>query len=75
MRDIRATTENLRAPLGYRAAEVPMTGTVIRDEFRSRLPYFNRIYNAKEVFRRAHNAFGFYKRLHKVHVPAPDLMH
>ena len=75
LRAIRATTETIRAPLGYRAAEIPMTGTVIRDEFRSRLPYFNRIYNAKEVFRRAHNAFGVYKRLHKVHVPAPDLMH
>jgi glycosyltransferase involved in cell wall biosynthesis len=75
MRAIRATTETLRAPLGYRAAEVPMTGTVIRDEFRSRLPYFDRIYNAKEVFRRAHNAFGVYKRLQRVHGPTPDLMH
>ena len=72
---IRASLETLYAPLGYRATGVPLTGTVIRDEFRSRLPYFDRIFNAPDLFRKGHNAFGFFKRLHKVHVDKPDLMH
>jgi glycosyltransferase involved in cell wall biosynthesis len=75
LRIARAATEVLYAPLGYRATQVPLTGTVLRDEFRSRLPYFDRIFNAPDVFRKAHNAFGFFKKLHRVHVDKPDLMH
>ena len=71
---LRASLETLYAPLGYRASRVPI-GTVIRDEFRSRLPHFDRLFNAPDLFRKGQNAFGFFKRFHKVHVDSPDLMH
>lgn len=73
---LRSTKEAMTAPLGYEATEVPITGNVIKDTFKSRLPYFDAIYNSPDLFRKAHELFGIFNRLHKVHVsPKPDLMH
>jgi len=73
LRDLR---EELLAPLGYRARRVPITGTVIIDTFKSRLPHFDAIHNSPDLYRRAHGLFGFFGRMHKVRVrPAPHLMH
>lgn len=73
---LRSTKETMTAPLGYEATKVPITGTVIQDTFKSRLPYFDAIYNSPDLFRKAHGLFGVLNRLHKVHVsPKPDLMH
>lgn len=76
LRNLRAVYEMICAPLGYRASQVPITGTVIADTFKSRLPYFDSIWNAKDVFRRAHNAFGAFGRLGRVYTKfKPDLVH
>lgn len=73
---LRAIKEGILAPWGYEAQKVPVTGVVITDTFKSRLPYFNTLYNSPELYRKASNLFGFFKKLHKVYVPdKPDLMH
>lgn len=66
----------LRGPLGHTAVEVPMTGKVISDSFGSKLPYFDRIYNSSDIFRRSQSAFMLWGRLSSVTVPQkPDLVH
>jgi len=73
---INAFKNTVRAPFGFAATHVPITGKVIFDTFRSRLPYFDRIENAPNLFVKAHQVFGVFKRLHKVYFEQrPDLMH
>src|SRR3974390_1816126 len=66
LRMLRATKETLSAPFDYRAEPVPVTGTVITDTFKSRLPYFDVTYNHAELYRRAHGVCGLLNQLHKV---------
>lgn len=76
LRILRAIKENIYAPLGYQAFKVPLSGAVISDTFKSRLPYFDGLYNSPDVYRKANELFGFFKRLHKIHLSdKPDLMH
>jgi len=73
---LRAVREAIVAPLGYEASEVPLTGTVIYDTFRAKLPYFDSLWNAKDLFRRAHAAFYFWRWPGTVYTRfRPDLMH
>lgn len=73
---LRSIKEGLLMPFGYEATKVPITGTVIADTFKSRLPYFDSIYNSHDLFRRAHSLFGVFKKMHTVHMASkPDLMH
>jgi len=73
---LRSAKEAILAPLGYQATMVPITDVVIKDAFKSRLPYFDAIYNSPDLYRKAHGLFGFFNRLHKVHVfPRPDVVH
>lgn len=73
---LRSIKESLTAPFDYEATRVPITGTVIKDTFRSRLPYYDMIYNSPDLFRKAHGLFGVFNRLHKVHLsPRPDIIH
>jgi len=76
LRALRSAKEAMLAPLGYQATRVPITDVVIKDAFKSRLPYFDAIYNSPDLYRKAHGLFGFFNKLHKVHVfPRPDLAH
>lgn len=76
LRIIRAFKEAALASFGYRAQPVPVTGTVITETFKSRLPYFDVIYNHPDLYRKAHGVFGWLNRLHKVTLGSkPDLMH
>lgn len=73
---LRSMKETIVAPLGYNATKVPITGIVITDTFKSRLPYFTSIYNSPDLYRKANGTFGLLNRLHKVHMSAkPNLMH
>lgn len=73
MRDVQ---DAFLAPLGHRARPVPVTGTVITETFKSRLPYFDVIHNVPELFSKAHGLFGLFKRLHTVRLlEKPDLVH
>lgn len=73
---LRSLKEIMTAPFGYEATKVPITGIVIKDTFKSRLPYYDFIYNSPDLFRKAHSLFGVFNKLHRVHVsPKPDLVH
>ena len=75
LRLLRNAQEILLSPLGYEATKVPITGLVIKDTFKSRLPYFDAIYNSPDLFRKAHD-LNWLIKMHKVHMTnKPDLMH
>ena len=63
--------------VGHSASLVPVTGAVITDHFKSRLPYFDSLYNSTELFSRANWLYGAFGRMRKVTLPGhrPDLMH
>jgi glycosyltransferase involved in cell wall biosynthesis len=64
------------APFGYVATRVPITGMVFREQFSSRLPYFDQIYNSPDIFTKAHMLFKAFNRMHVVHPTSkPNLMH
>ena len=66
----------LLGPLGHFATEVPITGKVITRTFSARLPAYDHILNATDVFRRSESAFKLWKQLSSVTVPTkPDLVH
>lgn len=76
LRALRSIKESFLAPLGYEATIVPITGTVIADTFKSRLPYFDSIYNSPDLFRKSRGLIGFFKKMHRVYMSSkPDLMH
>jgi glycosyltransferase involved in cell wall biosynthesis len=73
---LRAARELVSAPMGYLAIHTPITGAVIPDAFKSRMPYFDSIWNAHNLFTRSHNAFRFLRSTGRVYVSKrPDLMH
>lgn len=66
----------LRAPFGHRATEVPITGRVISRTFDARLPHYDKIFNAADVFRRSQSGFKLWGGLGHVDLPErPDLAH
>lgn len=65
-----------RGPLGYRATEVEIGGKVISRSFSARMPAYDHIFNASDVFRRSHSAFMLWNTLTAVTLPMrPDLAH
>ena len=75
---LRRTSRMLGSPLGEEAVRVPVTGQVVATAFSDRLPYFDELWNAREVFQQAHAQFRFINRLLPVQIPAdqrPALMH
>jgi glycosyltransferase involved in cell wall biosynthesis len=50
-------SEPVTAWAGVRAKAVPITGSVIATHYKSRLPYFDAIWNARDVFNRAERYF------------------
>ena len=62
--------------LGHGAKDVPITGRVITRAFSARMPAFDHIYNATNVFERSQSTFEVQKTLSRVRVPqTPDLVH
>ena len=63
-------------PFGEIALQVPMTGRVIRDTFRNRLPYFDHIWNIQGLYE-IQEMFGkLFNRQLRVHfLQSPDIMH
>jgi glycosyltransferase involved in cell wall biosynthesis len=76
LRKLNAVRDGIRGPFGHRAVPIPLSGTVILDTFKSRLPHFDSLYNAENLFTRAHNRFGFWKRMGRLKLPfRPDITH
>lgn len=64
------------APYGHLATQVPITGAVVADGFKSRLPYYDSIWNAPDLFGRSFTAFSFFRLLSRVVMrDRPHLMH
>ena len=66
----------LKALFGVRAFEVPITGKVVADDFRARLPRFDKILNANSLYQVAHDYFDLTGRALEITVPnPPQVMH
>lgn len=66
----------VQGPLAVGARRVPVTGKVITCTFQSRLPRFDRLYNAPDVFSRAQAVYRLWKLLLAIRLPEkPDLAH
>lgn len=66
----------VHGPFSFKAKQIPVTGRVITRTFQSRLPKFDRLYNAPDLFMRAQSAFKLWKRTLTVRMPEkPDLVH
>ena len=74
---IRRGYRLIGSPGGETAARVPITGQVIATTFRDRLPHFDELWNAREVFQQAHAHFRVLGSRLPVRLrgPRPDLMH
>jgi glycosyltransferase involved in cell wall biosynthesis len=65
-----------RAPFGEFAAQVPITGTVISTTFRDRLPHFDELWNAQDLFQQSVAHFRVYGNRLQVRMRRPPrLMH
>ncbi len=63
-------------PRARLAREVTLSGAVIYDQFRSRLPHFDSLWNSPQIYERAHMRFRLFGGRTGVRVPAPiDIMH
>ncbi|WP_244474005.1 MULTISPECIES: glycosyltransferase family 4 protein [unclassified Rhizobium] len=72
-REIQSVTG---APFGIYAKEVPISGAVIATQFRSKMPYFDKIWNGPSIFTAAENHFKAHKALMKVRgISHADIMH
>ena len=67
----------IRSPGGETAERVPISGQVIATTFRDRLPHFDEIWNAQEVFQQAQARFRFLRRRMSVRLRGwrPELVH
>lgn len=74
---LRNLRERVLALNGFEAEEIKITGRVIYDHYKSKLPHFDHLLNSREVYHRANRAFKWYKGLTKVRVDGkyPDVMH
>jgi glycosyltransferase involved in cell wall biosynthesis len=65
-----------RAPWGEIGRRVPITGTVISTTFNDRLPHFDEIWNARDLFQQSAAHYRFYGNRLRVTVDErPKLMH
>ncbi len=63
-------------PLGHIAAEIPVTGKVIARQYSARMPHYDTLYNATDVFMRSQSAFKLWGEISNVRIPVrPDLVH
>lgn len=63
-------------PFGKYGFEVPITGKVVSRTFMARLPYFDRILNATNLFNRSANTMRLWKTMTRVSMDdRPDLAH
>ena len=76
LRALRLTRHALTSPLAHEGTQVPMSGKVIRDTFKSRLPYYDAVYNSPDLFSTSSAMYRLLGRMARVKVPVkPDLMH
>ncbi|PNU05158.1 glycosyl transferase family 1 [Novosphingobium guangzhouense] len=65
-----------RGPRRHKAVDIPMSGKVVTSAFVSKLPHYDSIWNAPDLFRRSQSAFHAWGGLSSVDLPQqPDLAH
>ncbi|WP_198374147.1 glycosyltransferase family 4 protein [Neoroseomonas rubea] len=70
------TRRAFSTPFGEIATQVPITGRVVRDAFRSRLPHFDHVWNVQNLFEAQRVHFKLYRRRMNVFFrQPPQLMH
>lgn len=73
---LRRTRRLLRAPVGELAVRVPISGRVIATTFRDRMPHFDELWNAQDLFQQAHVHMRLFGTELKVTIPdRPALVH
>lgn len=73
---IRSAGHAITTVFGSRATPVPMSGAVISQQFASRMPYYDTLWNAPDLFARGDVHFYLYQALLAVHgMERPDIMH
>jgi glycosyltransferase involved in cell wall biosynthesis len=70
-RRFRRFRRTLMAGLGERVSEIPVTGQVVTDIYANRMPHFDRLWNAEDVFNRAHNRFKMGPKIVPLRLPGP----
>lgn len=66
----------LSTPFGEIATQVPITGRVVRDTYKSRLPHFDHVWNVQNVFDAQRLHFNVYRNRMNVHFRSPPhVMH
>ncbi len=73
---LRQIKNAVTSPLGATATKVPISGSVIATHFQSRMPYYDQLWNAPNLFTRADDHFKVYNRFMRVNAATkPDIMH
>jgi glycosyltransferase involved in cell wall biosynthesis len=66
----------LSSPLGEIATQVPITGRVVRDTFKTRLPHFDHMWNVQNLFESQRVHFKLYRnRMNVFFRQSPQIMH
>lgn len=70
------TRHAISGPMGQTAVEVPITGKVIANAFKSKMPSYSKVYNAPDCFKRSQSGFKLWSSISPLHLPVkPDLAH
>ncbi|WP_328838370.1 glycosyltransferase family 4 protein [Methylobrevis albus] len=73
---LRHARQIMTSPVGIKAGKIPITGKVITKPFASRMPAYDQIWNAPNLFGRALVQFDLFGRFNKVlGLDTPDIMH
>ena len=59
MKRIQDFQRTISTPFGTKAYQIPLTGTVIIETFRSRMPHYDRIWNVPYLFNRGTSVWRF----------------
>jgi glycosyltransferase involved in cell wall biosynthesis len=71
-----AIGDQLRSPLGARPSAINLTGAVITDQFKGRMPVLDHLFVARNLFANAGRYFSWSGRFTNVHFDtAPDIFH
>lgn len=76
LRWLTVALRTLSLPFGEIATQVPITDRVIRETFKTRLPYFDHIWNIQGLFEKQRHYGRIFERLLNVHFRRPpEIMH
>jgi len=72
---LKIARDAMLAPLGCRVDAVPISGSVVFDSLKSRLPEFDQLWNSPELYRRCLRSFRWFGQFAQVSLPKVDVAH